>query len=190
MLPPTLDQSGFRRWVDTQSGATEMRCELLNGEIIREPPASWAHGIIGSRLNALLAEHARQWRLGVVVDASAGYELPTGDTVEPDVSFIASDRWAAAPTPQAGEFFRIVPNLVIEILSPATARRDRREKKLIYELSGVDEYWIVDIDAHSVDVFILESGRYGGPHRHRTTLPSATLPGLEVDLEELFALPR
>ncbi|MDA7026445.1 Uma2 family endonuclease [Bacillus sp. CLL-7-23] len=50
------------------------------------------------------------------------------------------------------------PDLVIEIISPATAKIDRLDKRLTYQRSGVKEYWIVDPANQSVEVYLLENG--------------------------------
>ncbi|MCL2169785.1 MAG: Uma2 family endonuclease [Defluviitaleaceae bacterium] len=52
------------------------------------------------------------------------------------------------------------PDLIIEILSPSTKRRDRGYKKGLYERYGVGEYWIVDVSSRSIDVYLLSDGRY------------------------------
>jgi len=123
-----------------------------------------------------------------VLGSSAGYDLPSGDTVEPDVSYISARRLAAGPVPQAGQFVRIVPNLVVEILSPATSKRDQTEKKQIYERNGVDEYWIVDSRGKAVTLFHLGEGRYGnGQTFRRGSVRSRTLPRLRLTIEKLFA---
>lgn len=55
-----------------------------------------------------------------------------------------------------------VPDLVIEILSPSTAKKDRSEKKRLYQRAGVREYWIVDPLHHTIEVFTLsDQGKYG-----------------------------
>ena len=120
--------------------------------------------------------------------SSAGYDLPSGDTLEPDVSFISKERFAAGPAPTRGRFVGIVPDLAVEILSRSTARRDRTEKKAIYEQCGVDEYWIVDPDRQTVTLFHLEDGRYADGERVRSgPIPSRVLPQLELTVEDLFA---
>jgi Uma2 family endonuclease len=86
----------------------------------------------------------KQRRNGKVLDSSQGFELPSGDTVEPDHSFVSNERWDAAPAPKLGEFLKVVPDLVVEVLSQKTASQDRGEKKAIYERNGVREYWLVD----------------------------------------------
>ena len=124
------------------------------------PLAGWPHGQIGATLIRLLDEHVRSHNHGIVLGSRAGFDLPTGDTVEPDVSFLSCDRLAAGPQPERGQFLRIVPSLVVEILSRATARRDRTEKKDLYERNGVNEYWIVDPDHQEVTGFPLRGAAY------------------------------
>jgi Uma2 family endonuclease len=89
----------------------------------------------------------------------------------------------------ATQFLRIVPNLVVEILSPATARRDRAEKKKIYEANGVDGYWLVDPDGREVIVVYLVHGKYGAGKRFRASqnLRSPLLSGLSIPARSLFA---
>jgi Uma2 family endonuclease len=52
------------------------------------------------------------------------------------------------------------PNLIAEILSPSTSKRDKGYKKDLYERYGVQEYWIVDTNNLSVEVYMLHEGRY------------------------------
>lgn len=84
------------------------------------PPAGWPHAPVGTNILVPLGTFVRTHKLGLVLDSSAGYNLPSGDTVEPDISFISKERLAAGPAPQTGKFLRIVPHLAMKILSPAT----------------------------------------------------------------------
>ena len=52
------------------------------------------------------------------------------------------------------------PSLVVEVLSPSTAKRDKGYKKDAYEAAGVQEYWIVDTNSKSIEVYLLKNGRY------------------------------
>jgi Uma2 family endonuclease len=84
---------------------------------------------------------------------------------------------------------RGVPDLIVEILSPSTARKDTREKFLLYERIGVREYWIVDHVAATVTVFLLGvDGRYGRPNIYgvEETINVTVLEGLEIVLESVF----
>ena len=135
-----------------------------------------------------LSRHARERRLGLVLGSSTGYELPSGDTVEPDVSFISAKRFAAGPKPSAGKFVRIVPNLVIEILSPTTSRRDRTDKKRVYEQNRVDEYWLVDPARKEVTVFALGKKGYGAGRSVKSgRVTSRILGKVDMNVEDLFA---
>lgn len=58
-----------------------------------------------------------------------------------------------------GSFYSGVPKMIVETLGPSTAKRDRTEKKDIYEQAGVEEYWIVSPQG-SVEIYYLENGKY------------------------------
>ena len=184
-----FDQKQFRRWLDARPASDINHYELINGRIIMTPPAGWPHGGVEAALVSPLMQHVQSRKLGVVLGSSAGYDLPSGDTVEPDVSFIAIRRLAAGPKPVAGKFLRIVPNLVVEILSPTTARKDRVDKKSIYERNGVDEYWIVDPARKQVTVFHRgKRGYSAGVSAAAGIIRSRVLPELGLSVKDLFTL--
>ena len=184
-----FDQKQFRRWLDARPASDINHYELINGRIIMTPPAGWPHGGVEAALVSPLMQHVQSRKLGVVLGSSAGYDLPSGDTVEPDVSFIAIRRLAAGPKPVAGKFLRIVPNLVVEILSPTTARKDRIDKKRVYERNGVDEYWIVDPARKQVTVFHRgKRGYSAGVSATAGIIRSRVLPELGLSVKDLFTL--
>jgi Uma2 family endonuclease len=181
-------QDEFRRWLDERPSSDINHYELIGGRIVMTPPAGWPHGRIGARLVMCIGPYVSAATLGIVLDSSAGFDLPSGDTVEPDVSFVSNERLAAGPPPERGKFLRIVPTLVVEILSRSTARRDRTEKKDVYAQNGVAEYWIVDPDARSVTVHVLGDGAYDAGRAFTSgRVESATLPAVGVVVEDLFA---
>jgi Uma2 family endonuclease len=181
-------QDEFRRWLDERPSSDINHYELIGGRIIMTPPAGWPHGRIGARLARYIDQAASAAKLGIALDSSAGFDLPSGDTVEPDVSFISNERFAAGPPPERGKFLRIVPTLVGEILSRSTARRDRTKKKAVYARNGVAEYWIIDPDARSVTVHVLVGREYDvGRTFTSGRIASTSLPTVGVTIEELFA---
>lgn len=184
----TFTQTEFRRWLDELPASDINHYELLRGRIIMNPPAGWPHAPVGVNIIVPLGSFVRTHGLGVVLESSAGYDLPSGDTIEPDISFIAHERLTAGPAPQPGQFVRIVPNLIVEILSPATARRDRTEKKAIYQENGVEEYWLVDTKLREVTVYTLTGKRFGRGkvYTARDLLSSRTLSGFTLRLSEVF----
>jgi Uma2 family endonuclease len=83
-----------------------------------------------------------------------------------------------------------VPSLVVEIGSPSTRKRDATIKRRLYERVGVDEYWIIDPELDTVDVYRRIEGRY-----QRTSqlsleagdvLTTSLLPGLDLPLSTIF----
>jgi Uma2 family endonuclease len=185
----TFSQKAFKRWVEHRPVTDLNRYELTDGRIVMTPPAGWEHGEAEVRVSHILLGFVEKNSLGKVFGSSTGYDLPSGDTLEPDVSFISNERWSKGPQVGRRQFLKIVPNLVVEILSPATAQRDRVEKKRIYEVNGVDEYWLLDSDRREVTVFQLIGGRYGPAKRFRASqnLRSRVLSGLDLPVRLLFA---
>lgn len=181
-------QAEFLDWLEANEGFLSGRCELIGGAIVMSPPARYPHGDITTNLVLAIGIHAAERRLGRVYESSAGYELPSGDTLEPDVSFLSNQRLAFGPQPRTGGLLRIVPDLVVEVLSPSTERRDRTEKKRLYERNGVAEYWIVDPLLREVTVFHLEEGRYDDGVAYRGgIIRSQVLPDLGLEVEAAFA---
>lgn len=92
--------------------------------------------------------------------------LPEGDEKDEEIQTVVQPDLVVVcdPTKLDEKGCRGTPDLVMEITSPATARRDQREKFLLYEKAGVKEYWIVNPTDKIVTVFILnENGKYGRP---------------------------
>jgi len=134
-----LTQDEFVEWLEALPPGDLGRCELIDGHIVREPPAGWPHGEIDATVASLLSQHARSLGIGRVFGSSQGFELPNGDIVEPDASFVSNERWAARPdSPRA--FPSAVPDLIVEIVSPGSGSRDREQKRRLYESCGVTEY--------------------------------------------------
>ncbi len=85
------------------------------------------------------------------------------------------------------------PDLIVEVFSPSTGKRDANEKFRLYEASGVCEYWLVYPESKAVNVFLLQpDGKYDEGTTYdvimgTTQVPVHTLEGLIIDLNELFA---
>lgn len=185
----TLTQQDFERFVrEREQAGDRSHYELLNGRVIMNPPAGYPHGEIGSKVQVLLGLFVKQRGLGRVFDASQGFELPSGDTVEPDHSYVSNERWSAAPAPVRGKFLRVVPDLVVEVLSTSTASQDRGEKKGIYERNGVREYWLVDSRARTLTLFVLDGQRFthGRTFSEDERCASELLRGLDFAIAELL----
>lgn len=180
-----MSQDEFGRWVRNRPATDIHHYELLDGQIVMEPPASWPYGAIGARLIARLDRFVEQRSLGLVLDSSQGFDLPSGDTVEPDATFVSKQRWR---TEDAQGFLRVVADLVVEILSPSTAKRDKSQKKRIYAENGVGEYWLVDPKRREVTRFVAVAGKFdrGTVYGQAHALESIVLDGLRVPVGSLF----
>ena len=183
-----ITQQAFRAWLDRRPSSDLGHYELLNGRIVVSPPAGWPHGKIGSRVVVILSQYVDARSLGDVLDSSTGFDLPSGDTLEPDASFVSTRRWTEGPPPVTGQFLKVVPDLAVEILSPSTRHRDLTEKKDVYARNGVDEYWVIDPRGASVTVFA-RTGRAFDEGRSSSSGPvtSALFPDLEVTVEQILA---
>jgi Uma2 family endonuclease len=81
------------------------------------------------------------------------------------------------------------PDLIIEILSPGNSRKELQNKYEVYEESGVKEYWVISPEAETVLVYSLINGKYNASKLLTSgdEISTPILPGLIIDLEELFA---
>jgi Uma2 family endonuclease len=183
----TLTQGQFAAWLRAREGLWDPNgYELIEGRIVMNPPAGYPHGRIESRVSKIISMFVDDNRSGVVFGSSQGFELPTGDTVEPDISFVSSERLAAGPAPREGEFLRVVPDLVVEIISRSTATRDRKEKKRIYERAGVREYWMVDFAKREIVLLVRKGKTFGKARTCSRRLVSVVLAGLEIEVHDVF----
>src|SRR5206468_2376386 len=90
-----FSQKEFRRWVNHRPSSDINRYELIQGRIVMTPAAGQTHGLIEATLARLLGQHVAERKLGIVLGSSTGYDLPSGDTLEPDLSYISHERLAA-----------------------------------------------------------------------------------------------
>ncbi len=163
----------------------DRRYELYNGELtpINPPSPGASHQRELSKLFRLLDDFVTARKLGEIFIAPLDVIFDDKNTAQPDVLFIAK---ANAGIVQERGIFG-APDLVVEILSPGSIRRDRYEKQALYAHFGVKEYWILDHGNRSLEVLALEDGRFtihsaAGDTGHVT---SKVLRGLKVKLSDL-----
>lgn len=133
----------------------DVRVELIQGEFYMSPSPSVRHQEIVGALYRAIHDHVTREESGKVFIAPLDVVLPSGDVVQPDIVFVASSR-----SDIIRERIRGVPDLVIEVLSPEGAERDRIVKRSVFLANGVPEYWIVDPETETVEVFRLIDGDY------------------------------
>ncbi len=138
------------------------RHEIIDGEHYMSPSPSTGHQDASRHIQFQLYVAIEKEGLGRVYNAPTDLQLSDTDVVQPDLMVIlAEHRHYVSPSRILGP-----PDLVVEILSPATADRDVTLKRKLYEQRGVPEYWVVDLDAHAVMRDRADaSGRYRRPER-------------------------
>ncbi|MBI4590127.1 MAG: Uma2 family endonuclease [Candidatus Rokubacteria bacterium] len=173
----------FLAWCDEDTWA-----EWVDGKVVMVSPASNRHQDVRDFLAFVMRVFSEARGLGIVRTAPFLMRLPTIPSGrEPDLLFLA-----AVHQDRLKETYLDGPaDLVVEIVSPESRLRDRGEKFAEYELGGVQEYWILDLDLHRADFYRLDSeGRYrlaepevGGRYR------SMAVPGFWLRLEWLWQEP-
>ncbi len=160
------------------------RYELLGGDLVMTPAPGMAHQRVLVNLTILLGLSVRRTGVGHVYIAPFDVVLSDTNVVQPDLLFVSNER--AHIITEAN--VQGAPDLVIEILSPSTADRDLTVKRALYAKHGVQEYWIVDIDARTVTVLLRDSQEFAlvGVCGEGQTLDSPTLRGFTIDPGEIF----
>jgi Uma2 family endonuclease len=158
--------------------------ELIEGELFVTPPPNIAHQRVSRDLGFVLLAYLRRSGVGELLHAPVGVRLGDESVLEPDLVVVLREH-AALVGPQLVEG---PPDLVIEVLSPGTARRDLETKREVYRSSCVPEYRIVDPVKACIEVLVLENDDYvrHGLFCRADTLRSRILRDFEVGLSEVF----
>ena len=163
------------------------RHELIDGEHYVTPSPNIRHQIILGRLHLLIGSWLEAHPIGQAFLSPLDVVFTRFDVVEPDLLFLSNERAAAALTVKNVQG---VPELVVEIASPGTRKRDETIKRRLYERAGVAEYWTVDPELDLVRVY-----RRGGEGFGRAVelsreagdvLSTPLVPGLEMPLARIF----
>ena len=164
--------------------------EWADGEVIYHMPPTPVHQTIISFLFRLLGNYVDQLELGIVLNAPLEVKLwPGGPSREPDILFIGNEKMA-----QMGERrFEGAPDLVVEVVSPASVTLDRITKFGEYERAGVGEYWIIDPRPfqQQVDFYVRDvDGRFApAPLDDDGVYTSPVVPGFRLRPTWLWSTP-
>lgn len=149
------------------------RHELVKGELLTMPPATFEHGVVGTNIATPLDRHVRANNLGTVVNANTGFLLAENpDTVRaPDVGFVRRDRIQATGMPK--KYWPGAPNLAVEVVSPNDTVYAVDDKVEEWLDAGAGLVWVVNPRRRTVTVH-----RPGSAPVILTT--ADTLDGLQV----------
>ena len=166
------------------------RHELVDGEHCVTPSPNVEHQRVQINLVRAMLSYLDAHPIGEIFCAPLDIVLSPHDVVEPDLFYISHERAAQVLTPQN---VRGAPELVIEIASHSTRKRDETIKRRLYERDGVSEYWIVDLEIDAIRVYRRTGDRFNRAaelsSERGDVLTTSLLPGLEIVLTRIFAEP-
>jgi Uma2 family endonuclease len=166
-----------------------MRHELIDGEHYVTPSPNNRHQTISANFHLLIGNWLRVHPVGKIWYAPFDVIFSPSDVVEPDLLFVSNERRDQVETDANVQGS---PDLVVEIGSPSTRRRDETIKRALYERAGVSEYWVVDPELEVVRVYRREGERFAQPVELAleagAVLTTPLLPGLELPLSEIFRI--
>jgi Uma2 family endonuclease len=138
------------------------------------------------KLPVRLGRFVEEQRLGQLFAAPFDVQFSAFDVVEPDLLFVSAARLSGLLT---AANVQGAPDLVIEISSPSTRKRDETIKRRLYERFGVHEYWVVDLELDEIKVYRLSEGRFSRVAElaleRDEVLESPLFPGLRLPLREV-----
>jgi len=173
---------GPHRAADYARLPDEPRVELVYGRLYRMASPLLSHQLVLGELFGQLRRMAAD-KGAIVVMAPMDVTLADHSVVQPDLLLVTPARKAILRARVEG-----APDLLVEIHSSTTARRDRGEKLRLYGESGVREYWMVDPDARSVDFLVRRGDRWLVALAEDGRYTSEAIDGLSLDLGALWAV--
>ena len=156
-----------------------LKYEVVRGELFVSPAPTRRHEDVCARLSLILSRYVDQEQLGLVYHPRAVLRFE-GSEVEPDLMVRDEDTsdnedWALAPTPL----------LIVEVFSPSTKNRDKKQKRDLYMDAGVAEYWMVD--PHENEITVIRKGQPNLTLKHEMTWqPNGAAQPLAFAMEKLF----
>jgi Uma2 family endonuclease len=160
------------------------RYEIVEGELFVTPAPIPLHQRIAGNLYAELRQHVRTHRLGEVLMAPVDVVFADSTVLEPDIVYVSRSRQHIIGVKNLSG----PPDLVVEVLSPSSQRLDREVKPKQYALHGVPEFWRIDPDEKTVEVFRLQEGAYELDMSlgFGDELTSPLFPGLSLPVSTLW----
>jgi Uma2 family endonuclease len=162
------------------------RHEIIDGDHCVTPAPKTKHQKVSFNLSVALGSFVKQRGLGLVLAAPTDVILSDDNVVQPDLLFISAARAGIVTE----DNIRGAPDLVVEIISEATRKKDEVTKRKLYERFGVQEYWVVDPELETIKIFSQTQQRYGRPlelsKEANDILTTKLLAGFEFALDEIF----
>lgn len=159
--------------------------ELINGELVRKNAPSGEHQFVQSELFYRLMHFVTEKKLGRMFSSPTAVILSEENAPQPDLVFLSQEKMKLLD-PEWG--IQGAPDLVVEIVSPSSYKRDHLEKKKLYGQYGIAEYWIVDPSYRAIEIYVLKDGTYElhafGIETEQVT--SQVLKGFSLEVNTVF----
>ncbi len=185
MGPQPKQRAGVKyTWQDYETWPDEERWEVIDGEAYDMTPSPTPrHQILAGNFYRKVADRLAG-KPCLVFIAPLDVYLDDYNFVQPDVLVVCDQT-------KVRDRIHGAPDVIVEVLSPSTALKDKREKKVLYERFGVREYVIVHPEELLIERYWLEEGRFKGPDLlgAAEVLALRALEGIEVPLWEVFEVP-
>jgi Uma2 family endonuclease len=162
----------------------DKRYEILDGELFVVPAPNIRHQRVVKKITMALIRQLEETGFGEILQAPCDVVFSEENVLQPDILYVREQRYDII-----GEMnVRGAPDLIVEILSPATRGKDLEIKRKIYAAYGVQEYWVVDPEATTVEVLAWSASGYVSAGRYDASqcLSSPLLPKLNLPLSEIF----
>jgi Uma2 family endonuclease len=159
--------------------------QLIDGELIMTPAPTPLHQNIIGNIYQSLRYFVESQKLGRVFLSPIDVRLTEIDIFQPDLIFVRKEHVAKIGRNK----LNVIPDLVVEVLSPSNAYYDLTHKKTIYAERGVDEYWIVDPKDETIEIFRRNGDRFQSENffKDQDILKSRMFPGFTMMLNDVFA---
>ncbi|MDE2684261.1 MAG: Uma2 family endonuclease [Chloroflexota bacterium] len=161
------------------------RYQLINGELVQMAGASLRHQIFLGGIYLQMARQVEYLQIGLVLFAPYDVHIDLFNTYQPDLLFVSNARQSILES----RGITGAPDLVMEILSESTRRRDFNEKLPVYAANGVREVWIVNLEDATISVY--STGEHGatlvGEFTANDMLTSEVMAGVAIELGPIFA---
>jgi len=188
-----LSRSQRYTYADYQKWLDEKRRELINGIVYDFGAPRRMHAQISSLLLYYVLSFIKKWKGKCkVYPAPFDVRFPkNGETADDKIYTVVQPDICVVCDPKKLDEKGCIgaPDLIVEVQSPSTAKKDMNEKFFLYEESGVKEYWVVYPKEKALTVFVLQkNGKYnaGTTYEYEAKVPVSIFKGLEIDLKELF----
>lgn len=159
--------------------------ELFEGEIMKRAAPSLVHQRISRKLLGKIDAFIEEKNLGEIFSAPVDLNLDEYNAFQPDLAFISNERSFLI---EDGDYIHGAPDMVVEIISPGSIKKDRVIKKDLCERFAIREYWLVDPLNKSIEIYTMQADKYvlHDLQEIRGKISSTVLTGFELDLTHIF----